>query len=182
MLKHSIIALAALTAAGFTSNLKADQLFDWSFTTTAGVVDGSGTMTVDTSATITVDGYNGYAITSMSGTYGAYNDVTLQPTGTYYADNLLASLTPGQEQLDHDGITFSFNSGVLENLWVPHADNPEYVGQYGNGSDSETVGPAGTRNNGTFVATAVAVPEPANVLALVGTAGISLLFAGFSRK
>jgi len=182
MKKNSLIALVAVAAAGLTANLKADELFNWTFTTTAGVVDGSGTLTVDTSGPIMVDGYTGYAVTSFYGTYGTQTITGLSPTGTDYADNLLASLTGTSEQLDHDGITFSFGpANTLENLWVPDTDNPEYVGGYGNGSDSETVGPAGIRNNGTFVATPAPVPEP-GTLALLGTAGISLLFAGFRRK
>ena len=79
MLTKSILTLIAVTAAGFTSNLKADQLFDWSFTTTGNVVDGSGTLAVDTSGTVTVDGNTGYAVTSFSGTYLGQNIDGLLP-------------------------------------------------------------------------------------------------------
>jgi hypothetical protein len=179
MLTKSILTLIAVTAAGFTSNLKADQLFDWSFTTTGNVVDGSGTLAVDTSGTVKVDGNTGYAVTSFSGTYLGQNIDGLLPVGTFYADNLIANLTGTAEQLDGDGISFAFGAtSTQENFWVPDSTDAEYVGPYGSGSDRETYG----LNNGTFVAVPVAVPEPTNALALFGTAGLSLIFAGLRRK
>jgi hypothetical protein len=179
MLNKSILTLLAVATASIALNAKADSLYDWSFVTTAGAVDGSGTLTVDTSSAIVVDGNTGYAVTSFSGTYLGQSIDGLSPVGTFYADNLLAALTPGTEQLDGDGITFAFGpSQTLENFWVPDSGDPEYAGPYGQGSDRETVG----LNNGTFIATPVAVPEPANALALLGTAGASLVFAARQRK
>ena len=179
MLKNSILAILAVAAAGLTSNVKADQLFDWTFTTTADVVDGSGTLTADTSGIIVVDDNTGYAVTSFNGTYLGQSVNGLLPVGTDYADNLIANLTGTSEQLDGDGISFTFGTAnTSENFWVPDSSDPEYVGPYGSGSDRETYG----LNNGTFSAVPVAVPEPTNTLALLGTAGISVLFAFRRRK
>ena len=180
MLKKSILTIFTVAAAGLASNVKADQTFDWSFTTTANVVDGSGTLTVDISGTIVVDGNTGYTVTSLSGIYLGQAVTGLLPVGTDYADNLIANLTGTAEQLDGDGISFAFGTAnTSENLWVPDSSDAEYVGPYGSGSDRETYG----LNNGTFVAVpAVVVPESTNALALFSTAGLSLLFAGLRRK
>ena len=176
MFKKIALVTLATAALGLAAKANADTLYDWSFVTTAGNTDGSGTLTVDTSAPIVVDGNTGYAVTSFSGTYLGQAINGLSPVGTFYADNLLAELTGTAEQLDGDGITFSYGkSDTLENLWVPGSTDPEYAGPYGSGSDRETVGLA----NGTFSATPV--PEP-TTLALAGASGIALLLQLRRRK
>jgi hypothetical protein len=162
-----IAALLAATVIGLAGSAQADLTFDWSFTTTSDVVDGSGTLTVNPTLT-TVDGHTGYAVTSISGTYLGLTVDALQPVGTYYADNLLANLTGTSEQLDHDGITFTYGpDATLENFWVPNPGDPEYVGPYGSGSDRESTGLA----NGTFVAVAVA-PEPSQIVSMLSLASV----------
>ena len=177
MLKNYALALLATSALTLATQVQADSLYNWTFTTATGTLDGFGTLTVDTSAPTTFDGYTGYLVTSFTGTYLGQAINSLSPQGTDYGDNLLADLTGTAEQLDHDGITFSYGkNATLENLWVPLSDDVEYAtGTYGVNTDRETVGTA----NGTFVA--VPTPEPSTI-ALAAISGTALLFQLRRRK
>jgi hypothetical protein len=179
MLDKHPFALMATALIGFGAQAQADTLYDWSFITTANVVDGSGTLTVDTSGLVTSsDGlYTGYLVTSFSGTYLGQAIGALLTPGVYYNDNLLLNLTGTAEQLDRDGISFTFGtSSTQENLWVPDSSDSQYKGAYGTGlSDLESE----NGNYGAFVA--VPAPEP-STMALAGLSGATLLFLFRRRK
>src|SRR5262249_30609255 len=131
------------------------------------------TLTVDPNLT-TVDGYQGYQITSFSGTYLGQTVTGLGPlsgVGLGGADDLLANLTgnPGNtdanDQLDYDGVTFDYNSSS-GTVYEKFRQVPYYVNNGIPYPDLEVA----NGNSGTF--SAVPTPEPGSiVLSGVGILG-----------
>ena len=166
------LTIIALAAAGTAAH--ADITLDWTFTTTSDVIEGSGTLTVDTSLT-SADGYSGYQVTSFSGIYLGQTIIGLGPlsgVGLGGADDLISNLTgnPGNtdanDQLDYDGITIAYDSDS-GTAYEKFRQVPFRINQSIPYPDLEVA----NGNNGTFSAVEP-TPEPGSIaLAGIGTAG-----------
>jgi len=167
---QKILTILALTMA---CTARADTTLNWVYTTTSDVVEGSGTLTVDTNLT-SVDGYSGYLVTAFAGTYLGHDILGLGPlsgVGLGGADDLVADLTgnPGNtdinDQLDYEGITIAFDSGS-GTAYERFRQVPFRINQSIPYPDLEVA----SGNNGTF--SAVPTPEPGSIaLAGLGLAG-----------
>lgn len=170
-----ILTMIVLVTAG--TAVQADITLDWTFTTTSGVIDGSGTLTVDPSLT-SVDGYSGYQVTSFSGTYVGQTITGLGPlsgVGLGGADDLISNLTgnpdnsDANDQLDYDGITIAYDSGS-GTAYEKFRQVPYRINQSIPYPDLEVA----NGNNGTFSTAAEPTPEPGSV-ALAGMGILSWL-------
>jgi len=165
-MKTSLLKLTCgLALAGVCATASGQTTFNWTFTTTNDVVDGYGTMQVNTSSTVSSyydSSVTGYQVISFSGTFLGQTIDSLLSTNLYGGnDNLIHDLTGTVEQLDAAGISFTYGlSNISENLFK--------TGGYPNGDGA-------LKNSiyGTFVAVAPA-PEP-TTLALAALGGASLL-------
>jgi len=150
MKKHLkwVVVLAGLLSV----SAPAQSLFEWSFTTTGGNVDGSGNL-------IAV----GDQVTQMTGTYLGQ---TIDGLGGGFGgpDNLLMNLTGAFDQIDLDGITFEYGAGYTQ----------ENFFSAGNDSGAAPDLEYGNRNYGVFSATPL--PESPVNPGLLAAAG---LFAGW---
>jgi len=153
---------------------QADITLNWTFTTTTGVIDGSGILTVNPNLT-SVDGYTGYQVTAISGTYLGQTITGLGPlsgVGLGGADDLVSNLTgnPGNtdanDQLDYEGITIAYDSGS-GTAYERFRQVPFRINQSIPYPDLEVA----NGNNGTFSAMAEPAPEPGS---------LSLIIAGLS--
>ena len=162
--------LAVLGAFALTfcaPSLRADILWNWSYSGTNN--SGSGTFTTDsTTSTDPSNGpFTGYLITSMSGTFDG-SSVALRPVGTFgNNDNLLAVSAP---QVGDWGFSFSNSPGKFQ-FWY---DGSEY--QLFSTFTS-------TLDTGiTFSATETAsAPEPAAAILFVPALVLLALFSRYRK-
>ena len=166
MLKTSLALLA--TALGLAATAHADLTWDWSFTSTVSglgkPVSGSGTLT-----TAPLSG-GGYVITSITGTYDGFAISGLDPAVALVSppDNTLyapgANGTPDNFQLSLNGLSFDFGSTPeVANIFDPYLINPP-LGFYIEFDSLDNV------NGGSF--TAVAAPEPSQIISMLSIAGL----------
>jgi len=135
---------------------------DWTLTETGpGAVDGSGTLTVDTSPTDEVAN-GGYLVESIA---GSYDGQTVTGLSSFVgADNLLLNITGTFDQLDSSGISFNYGtSGGQGNIYSEGGADQDYV----------------SGASGTFSA----VPEPVNMaLAIFGVVLGGGVLVGFQTE
>jgi hypothetical protein len=159
--------LAVLGAFALTfcaPSLRADILWNWTYSGTNN--SGSGTFTTD-SDTSTANSFTGYLITGMSGTFDGSTVDLLTPGSFGSTDNLLAVSVP---QFSDFGINFSNTDGDFE-LWSSGSSYDVF-----NGFTSSL------ESGATFSATeAASAPEPAAAILFVPALVILALFSRYRK-
>jgi hypothetical protein len=161
-------ALAMALGILWSSSLMAGTLtWNWSYSSAS--YSGSGTFTTDDTLTTSTDpytdGYVGYLITGITGTWNGNTITSLAPLGSNYSDDLLGSAQP---QLDADGVAFITSAG------------PDYFSLWNNGGSQSidywvySLAAEIGQGNGSFTATLV---EPAPVISNISLARTNVVLA-----
>jgi len=155
-----LFILAAIVI-GLSGSAQAQGTLTWNWTW-SGTYSGSGALVTTDVTSAGYNGFSGYLITGITGTFDGQTITSLDPVGSFGSgsgDNLVSNSSP---YLDYEGINFTAG---LHNYNIIFYNTLYYVGLdlggVGLGYDS-----------GTFNATTATVPEP-SMLALTALGGLS---------